>query len=381
MRLVEFRFPVLFLKLCFACMNADAQQQDNSEYPSLPGKEEIFSVAAGVQHGFIFAHSTAVQNTRGARPTGVELGFRWQKIDTTIWNLCKCFPDRGLLLSWYDYDTKILGKSLNASFLFEPAYKLGKRNFFLLRGAAGLSYLTDPFDSVSNPGNQSYSASVGIYLLFGVGFSYLLNDHWRLGGTINYQHISNGGLRQPNKGINWPTAGISLSYQAQRGNYITGVRSKEKFWKKHSVRKDISIFGIAKRGTDENGNSRRMPLVGGGMQVSKQAGRINSLTLGIEIYTDQSLQKRLKRDSLDVSAVRAGLLIGHEFLLGQFIFSQQVGVYIFDQTPYYDRIYHRWGIHYRISETWGVGFHLKAHRHVADFIDARVTYSWKKKVK
>jgi hypothetical protein len=169
-----------------------------------------------------------------------------------------------------------------------------------------------------------------------------------------------------------------MIYQKDPRPYYKAPRSKEKFWENYPLRWDVGIFGIAKRGTDENGNNHRMPLIGGSIQCSKQVGRINMLTLGAELYGDKSLRMQLKRDSVDVSAVRAGFLVGHDFLLGKFVFTQRFGIYVFDQTPYYDRVYHRWGIHYFMNKHLGIGMQLKAHRHVADFVDLRITYSWKK---
>jgi hypothetical protein len=337
----------------------------------------IFSISAGIQHGFIFAHSPAVENTKGARPTGIELEFGWQRNDEATWNLCNCFPRKGVLLAYYDYDTEILGKSITAAYFLEPNYRLGKRTFFSLKGAAGLSYLTNPFDSVKNFSNQSYSTSVSGYLLVGIGLWHRFSDQWSLNTTVNYQHISNGGISQPNKGINWPTVGMSLRYQKSTGAYYTGVRTKEKFWKHKPLQYDISLFGMFKKGTDRNGNRKRLPLVGLNVQGGKQVGRISILTLGAEISHDKSLQTQLKRDTIDASAVRAGVALGHQFILGKFRFSQQLGVYVFDQTPYYDRIYHRWGLHYMVNQRWGVGFNLRAHRHVADFIDLRISYSFR----
>ena len=359
-------------------VNVFAQENDSLAISNSKKAANIFSIGLGIQHGFIFAHSRAVQNTKGANPTGIELIFGWQRNDTQTWNLCNCFPKKGLLLVFYDYDVRLLGKSFGAAYFLEPVYKLGNKTFFSFRGVAGLAYLTNPFDSIHNPTNQSYSSAIGGYLLVGIGLSYLINKQWWMNTTINYQHISNGGLRQPNKGINWPTAGISVIYQRNPRPYYKAPRSKEKFWRDHSPRWDIGVFGIAKRGTDENGNSHRMPLIGGTIQAGKQVGRINMLTLGAELYGDKSLSMQLKRDSIDASALRAGLLIGHEFLLGKFVFSQRLGVYIFNQTPYYDVIYHRWGIHYFMNKHLGIGMQLKAHRHVADFVDLRITYSWQK---
>jgi hypothetical protein len=145
-----------------------------------------------------------------------------------------------------------------------------------------------------------------------------------------------------------------------------------------SLRWDAGVFGIAKRVLDEHGNSRRLPVIGVTLQSSKQVGRINALTAGMEVFKDYATKAQLRRDSIHASPIRAGLLVGHEFLLGKFIFSQRLGVYVFDETPYFDRIYHRWGILYWLNRNSGIGFNLQAHRQVADFIDLRVIYSFQK---
>lgn len=359
-------------------ITGSAQQDPGPPALDGPRKNNIFSLGAGIQRGFILAHSPAVENTKGANPMGIELNLSWQRNDAAIWNLCNCFPRKGLFLAYYNYDTKILGSSFTAGYFLEPTYRLGKGTFFSFRGIAGLSYLTNPHDSVYNPTNQSYSTALSGYLLFGLGVWVRLNDQWWINGSINYQHESNGGLKQPNKGINWPTAGIAISYRPRPTPYYTSERSRERYRGNHPIRWDISLFGIAKRAINEHGDSRRLPIFGLGFQGSKQIGGIHALTLGTEIFTDLALRAQLKQDSIKASHIRSGLLFGHEFLLGKFLFTQRIGVYLFDQTPYFDRIYHRWGIHYRINEHLGVGFNLQAHRHVADFIDVRFIYSWQK---
>ncbi len=342
-------------------------------------QKNIFSIGLGAQYGFIFAHSPEVENTKGARPAGLELNFSWQNYDAATWNLCNCFPRKGILLAWYDYNTAILGKSYSAAYFLEPVYRLRKNTFFSIKGAAGISYLTNPFDSVHNPTNRSYSTHVSGYLLLGIGLWFRLHDRWWLNTSVNYQHKSNGGLRQPNKGINWPTAGIAISYLRHPQPYYTGARMKERYWKGNAIRWEANLFGITKRTLNEHGDSRRRLLLGFSLQGSKQVGRINAVTAGTEIFADGALRMQLQIDTVKASAVRAGLLAGHEFLLGKFIFSQQIGVYVFNPTARFDPIYHRWGIQYLSNNHWGIGARLLAHRHVADFIDLRVIYSWSKK--
>jgi hypothetical protein len=349
----------------------------NAQSDSLPAKQKsLFSMGLGVQHGFIFAHTQEVQNTKGARPTGIEAIFSWQRNDAAAFSLCHCYPRQGVLLAYYDYDVDLLGKSASAAYFLEPTYKISNRVFFSFKGAAGFSYLSNPYDSISNPGNQSYSNHVSFYLLVGVGAWVQLSERWWLNPTINYQHISNGGTSEPNKGINWPTAGIAVSYQPVSRPWYTTTTTQKKTWREFANRYDIALLSTVRRGYDEGGEREHYLVSGLAFQAGRQVGNLSMLTLGAESYHDGNLKEKLRREGLDASPVKAGILVGHEFLLGRFQFSQRLGVYVFDQTPYYDSIFHRWGLQFQITQQFSAGFNLLAHRHIAEFVDFRIAYTF-----
>ncbi|MDQ4141783.1 MAG: acyloxyacyl hydrolase [Bacteroidota bacterium] len=355
-----------------------AQTDTVGNPPSNEKLPRLFAAGLGVQHGFIFPHSKEVQNTKGARPTGVEFNLNWQSNDAPTWNLCHCYPRQGLLLAFYDYDIAILGKGVAAAYLLEPTYRISNSTFVSLKGAAGLAYLSNPFDSIQNPTNQSYSTAVSGYLLFGVGAWYQFREHWWLNASANYQHVSNGGMKKPNKGINWPTFGLTLVYQPELRAYYSGVRTREKFWRNYSPRWDISVLGSAKRGLNKNNNRVRSPLLGIAVQGAKQVGRISTITLGTEVYHDEELRHELNNAGIGTNPVKAGVMLGHEFILGKFLFSQRLGYYLFNPEPNFEHLFHRWGLHYRINQHFGFGFNLLAHSEVADFIDLRIAYSFQK---
>jgi hypothetical protein len=129
----------LFLWLLSQLLIPTLPAQKNDSSAVLAKLPNIFNISFGIQHGFIFAHSPLVENTKGANPTGIEVNFGWQKSDAIAWNLCNCYPRKGLLLAYYDYDTKILGKSISAAYFLEPNYKLGKKSFFLLKALQDLA--------------------------------------------------------------------------------------------------------------------------------------------------------------------------------------------------------------------------------------------------
>ena len=107
-------------------------------------------------------------------------------------------------------------------------------------------------------------------------------------------------------------------------------------------------------------------------------GSLNALNFGAEIFTDPGHAKEFKKDSVSVSPIRAGMLFGHEFLLGKFTFSQRLGLYFINQMPY-NRLYQRWGLNYQINNHWSIGTSLLSHRQVANFFDIRASYSWQKR--
>ncbi|MCU0354888.1 MAG: acyloxyacyl hydrolase [Cytophagales bacterium] len=330
----------------------------------------VFSVGLSGQYGFIFAHTQDVENTRGARPWGVQATFVWQRTDAQSWNTCACYPRQGLLLGYYNYDSPVLGHSAKAAYFLEPAFRITSRLSGLVRGIGGAAYLTDPYHPVRNPLNQSYSLPVSIYIAFGLGLNYQLTPRYRLNAQAVYEHISNGGMKEPNKGINYPMMSLGLEYALNP--VAIPERSRAAGRAAGPFPWQWEAYGFASSRTPGFGQKRRYFIGGAGVLVRKRVGRIHAFNAGLEGYADFASRERMRQDSVNGrSHLRIGLLAGHDFVLGRFLFSQQLGVYVFNQIPYFSRVYHRWGLTYALDDRWAVGFNLKAHRHVANFIELR----------
>ncbi|MBE9481646.1 MAG: acyloxyacyl hydrolase, partial [Bacteroidetes bacterium] len=115
-----------------------------------------------------------------------------------------------------------------------------------------------------------------------------------------------------------------------------------------------------------------------GFSASKswQIGRINALTAGLEWLVDGAKKEEIKRDeNFSGDYQRGGIMFGNEFLLGRFIFSQQIGIYFYKPYKVDDFYYQRYGLVFRITDKFFAGVSLKAHRHVADFLDFRIGVS------
>jgi len=333
--------------------------------------QKPFSYYIATHYGSIIPHSIEVQNTSGAHPVGIETGIGFTDTSDAIFNRGKCIATSGLNLMYFDYNSKILGSSLGLNYFFEPSFRLSKSIRYVIRGQFGFIYLSNPYHPHHNNTNMSYSTRLSFFLGISTGFSWQLNPHWQTAVYGNFLHTSNGGLKDPNKGINWPTAQWQVSYFPK----AFSPTNKKKRIKEPEKQSGITIYGLYSSRLLNVGDKVRYSLFGMGTESFIQLGSVSGLMGGVEIYEDYSLKKKLDRLGLShLSSIRSGVTAGHVFLLGRIQFSQQVGFYVYSPSPFFDKWYHRWGLNYCANKNWVLGFSLKAHRHVANFVDVRVGY-------
>jgi len=336
------------------------------------GQTAVPYIGGAYHKGFVIVHSRAVRAVEDSYPQGFQIDFGKHKISEKVWNACNCYPRAGVSFTFWDFDNPdVLGYGLSGVYYLQPVFRADKDFSFSVRGGIGLSYQTNPHDPISNPDNQSYSTSVAFPLELGLGFHYKLGELWQIEARMMYKHISNGGLSQPNKGINWPTAGLSLSRYLKPISFPEREKSDWRLAAPDRTRNDISAFATYQEPKDG------LYLVSGGLEFkhARRIGRLNNLSLGGEWMYDTN-QAKLSEGSDPETGHHAGAALGHEFILGNFLFSQQIGVYILKPSSRPEDLYQRYGLSYRISQSLFFGVSLKAHGHVADFLDLRMGFSF-----
>ena len=368
---------LLFIFCAAACANASAQKIEITD--------SLRQIVIGARYhsGFIFAHNIHVKNTKGVKPEGFEFEYAHLKTDSSTLTKFKCYPNLGLSFTYVDFNSQLLGKSYSASYFIEPTFRLGNNLKMNVRTAAGLSYLTNPHDSVKNPANQTYSGHINICLQLAFGFSYPVSKHIDVYAMGNFLHNSNGGYKLPNAGLNYINASLGLRYFQYASRLPVYKKEKDTSWKHQRLHFDVSAYCGPKDGYNSDSSAHRKFVIGTFVQIVKQVSSLHALTAGAEIYYDNGLRSikdvYVKDNS---SSTLAGVLIGHQFLLNRFIFTQQLGFYISKHTKTYNTqyaelfqsIYHRWGLQYKINDHLFAGITLLAHNQIADFIDAGIVY-------
>lgn len=335
-------------------------------------KRAIFSVGLRLHGGYFLKHSATLKELKEAYPWGVEADLGWQLTSRQAYAFCSCYPRAGVSIHYMNFDNgPVLGSAYYALAYVEPVFFVPKRfNLSFRIALVGVAFLDRPYDAVTNPHNQAYSTYVAFPLALGVGFNYRVNAQWnmRLGG--NYNHISNGGIKNPNKGLNYPTAHVGVDYALQPVRLQGRGRVRRPPPEKKN-RMELDIGNSLKNATP--GNAAQFWILNANLQYARWLHRSSALAVGANFEMDNSRRVRiLSSDDPTRSHLRLSFSLGHEFWLGKIQFGQHVGVYAFDQFAVDKSWYHRHELTFQVLPYLYTSFGLKAHWHVADYLDLKI---------
>ncbi|WP_291783000.1 acyloxyacyl hydrolase [Cecembia sp.] len=318
-------------------------------------------------YGFIIAHSPELQPFAQNNPYGFSLQYQMMGLSEKKWAACNCFHYLGIQVSHYNFaNRETLGTASSLSGTFEPIiWRHPKWTFSILSGM-GFTYLDQVFDEENNPDNVFFSSKLSFLLFLTPRLAYAINDDLALSFSLAYNHISNGGQRQPNKGINFPMIGVGMSY------YLKNEQLPK--YSLYDEDRQISFFlegGLTTRRA--KGQEGRLPSFSLVFGAIKPLSAINGLGAGLEVNKDYSLTVNNSR----LESIMPSPYIAHHFLFGKFDFSQRMAVYTQKPIGYVENLfYQRYLLKYQYFKNFSIGISLKAHGHVAENIDLRMGFAF-----
>ena len=328
---------------------------------------------ASLHYGFVIVHSKELRPVKNSNPFGIDIGIGKQLFSQNAYDACKCAPKLGFNLQLWDYDNpEVLGRGAFFNFLVETQFRNGAKKIFPSAFfGTGIVYGSKPYDAETNPNNLSYSTEFSFSLLLGAAVNYRLDKSTSAFIRANYNHSSNGGRKQPNKGINFPTASAGLSFYpgtlSEELNFDVNNKIIPESKNKYELRTFVSSENVSSVGDAQY-------FIGGFEALySRWVGGVHTLTGSVEMIWDHARKKSMELSGLEDEAFyTAGVLLGHEFQLGKFVFRQSLGAYLYDEYDVNDALYQRYSLAYNAFGPVHISFGLKAHRHVADFLDIGV---------
>lgn len=322
-------------------------------------------------YGFIIPHSSELKPVSNSNPAGLQLDWSKLLLSQKAWNSCNCFSQLGVSASYINFgNPQQLGNAYSLVFFSEPYLNYQQSLYFSFRAGIGPTFLNQVYDEVSNPENTFYSAQLSFLLLANFSINYRLSPQLSLQAVGYYNHISNGGWKQPNKGINFPTFGLGLRYYPKPIDLPDWPRNQSN---KGKLQAYTRLFAaIPKVSADSvNPEVRRLQvgLAAGGLYFISQ---LNAINLGFELVRDGARKEARERKGATYDFHSIGIMLGHNFVFGRFTFNQQMGWYAYRPYPSDQaQFYQRYELLYSLGQLQ-LGTGLKAHGDTAENIDLRI---------
>ena len=274
--------------------------------------------------GNVFAHADDVRNTSDSRPLSIELEYSRRHISEDVWNLCRCYPTTGFVLGYQDYKNSILGRGGHFGYFVQYHFLQRSKLSPYLRGLGGISYNNNPHNENTNPENQSYSLPVNFSLQLTFGIESQLGENYFIDINASFNHISNGGINQPNRGINWPGIGIGIYYSPNfstlknRDHIVPLQMSTSRWYKRFETYFSAHSRTFAKK--------ERFVVLGSEFLLGYYLSNLHAINIGLEWNYDFAKARLIDWEMKSKTAHRASVNFGHEFILGDFRFSQKIGI-------------------------------------------------------
>lgn len=348
---------------------APAQQLQPESFPAGP-----WVVGAYAQGSFILAHTPAIKHLAVSHPTGVELNLQRQTNGSAPWHAWYKYPKVGLALVYYDYHNSVLGRSFAATTYINKSFIRTPRQELNFRLGTGLAYFHNPFSLETNHKNTIISSRLNATLQLRFEYDVAVAEHLGVLLGLGLNHYSNGATTKPNFGINLPTVFVGLNYHQQRPFRPHAVPANDT---PADLGRNFLNLSTSLGFKQRSPIDRQKYLVNSvSVIVGRRVGRKSNLLAGLDGFYDRSLlaeQRDTARTTDNLPDVKkAGVMVGHELLLGRLAFVTHLGFYLYNPYKSNKFYYERIGLKYHVTEQLFGAVDLKVHRGSADVIEWKV---------
>lgn len=329
-------------------------------------------------YGFIIPHSSAIEPVSHTNPYGFELGANKLHTSFNRWQVFNAYWISGIQAGYFNFQNPaVLGSAINITVFAEPVIWHRGDFFFSIRGGTGLSYHTKIYDQYENPSNQFFSTRFSFPLFIDLRIKRKLAGNMFVSLSGCYNHLSNGGFKQPNKGMNFPTLALGLEYFHSEIPPLDHKYTSSLSVPEPGISILIQSLAAVKvlEESDEYPEQKAF-IYGFNARVSKQLSTWYAFNLGAEIVIDSYIRETVEREQSGLDHKRAAVTVGQDFLLGKVAFSQFLGIYFY--SPYEPRkpVYQKYEMSYKFTPQLAAGVFLKAHLQVAEMMGLCFNYSF-----
>ncbi|HPC98175.1 MAG TPA: acyloxyacyl hydrolase [Bacteroidales bacterium] len=333
----------------------------------------LFGVYA--HYGFIIPHSEAIRDVSGSNPYGIEFNLNILNTTQKSRSVFSGYWFSGLQAAWFSFNNpEILGGAFLLTGYAEPLIIRHEKFLFSVRGGGGISYHTKIYDETENPLNKFFCTGISFPIYVSSRLRFRLTPSLYVNITGTYNHISNGGIKQPNYGMNFPTISAGAEYMPVLLPSLAGKSEKDYGYRVKPW--SVSLQGlISYKVVDKTETYPEKGTLATGIhfKLTRRTGYHYALSVGAEYINDRALEEIISRDGLNTDHKRVAFTAGQDLIFGKVSFSQHLGVYLYYPYRARDPVYQKYELSYKVSGGLSAGLFLKAHTYEAELLGATLS--------
>lgn len=296
--------------------------------------KSTFAPEMGVYPGYILRNYKNVAKSNIAIIGSINIAYQTKGKD--LWHKFYNYPKIGIEFFYTNFgNNKELGHGIGAI----PVLQIKSRNpkkIWQLKFGMGFTYLTKPFDAVSNPNNLYFGGHYANMTIANITWNKSIKGKTAiLFYGFSSIHCSNGHNALPNAGANMIMASVGLKWRNLYVPYAKSLRDSCHIKNKYNY---SLKFGL---GTHEFGETTKAtggplyPSYHTSLFVGKQYKNIHIVQVGLtySFYTsfyDYIISQEVYASQQKLKASTVVLFLGHEFVMGKVSFSSQFGLYAYN---------------------------------------------------
>ncbi len=358
--------------------------------------KSYLAVSAMYQRGKVFATNDFVRGINTEHEPistfqAFSLKLSKQTIGESEWEQRYLFPKWGVGLYLADfYEKEAIGLPIALyGFFHAPFYRWKKLSLNYNIGF-GATFNWRPFDPVSNQFNIALGAGRSFLVDMGMDIAYPISTNLDLGVGFSLTHFSNGGLKQPNYGINTVAPKLSLSYKTKPTPPF-----KQSIKTNHSPNNEwiLGMFAGSKNVVFDDADIEIVqryegvffPVAGLTSTFNRHISYKSKLGAGIGLSYDGSIDTQVAIDENELEAIPGPFIdklqfssfLSYELVINKAALIIQPSFYIarkktLNQSPAFHQ---RIGLKYHFVPNIFMGITLRTYSfHISDFVEWNIGY-------
>jgi hypothetical protein len=298
-----------------------------------------------------------------------------------LWHRYYNYPTIGVGFHHSTLGNDAIYGHMNAIYLFTNRYFGNNNNVinFGNRISLGACMVNKYYNLYSDPFNMALSTKINIYINYSLETDIRLFPKTDLKLGIGISHISNGNIKEPNKGINFITSFVGLKYSISNPK---NIRNTNPYVKPDSTKNQFVItgsFGLKSTSRFTNSSYSVYAL---SAEYSRKVSRTGWIGLVLTNYYDNSLKQELETENpsyiyKNTDRIRTALNLSYEMKMGNLSYLLQPGIYLKNKYTHIGNISNRFGIRYYFPKGITANFMVKAHWvAIADVIEWGIGYKF-----